>query len=171
MAQITLLDGSIGLELIKRSNDRIAPLRSTQVLIDHPDLVGDVHRDYFEAGTTLATANTIHHSRPVRVGLEDKHGALLEAAMTQANQARDAAGCDRIAGSLGPLLASYRPDLDPDLDDAAEKFGIITKAIAPHCYLLLIETVFSPQRSVWCARRPYGLWHPGLDRVLSRRQT
>ena len=50
MAQITLLDGSIGQELVKRSGDRATPLWSTRVMIDHPDLVGDVHRAYFDVG-------------------------------------------------------------------------------------------------------------------------
>ena len=49
MADITLLDGSIGQELVKRSGDRATPLWSTQVMIDHPELVRDVHTDYFRA--------------------------------------------------------------------------------------------------------------------------
>ena len=39
MSQITLLDGSIGQELVKRSGDRATPLWSTRVMMDHPDLL------------------------------------------------------------------------------------------------------------------------------------
>jgi homocysteine S-methyltransferase len=126
MSDITLLDGSIGQELVKRSADAITPLWSTQVLMDHPDLVGALHSDYFAAGATIATANTyaVHRSRLLRIGMEDRQNTLLEAALAQAEQAvARNGGKGRIAGSLGPFLASYRPDLEPDPDMAASGFA------------------------------------------------
>ena len=59
MTEIILLDGSIGQELVRRSADRATPLWSTQVMLDHPEMVGEVHRDYFDVGATIATANTL----------------------------------------------------------------------------------------------------------------
>ena len=58
MKKITLLDGSIGQELVKRSGDRATPLWSTMVMLDKPGIVDDVHADYFRAGATVATTNT-----------------------------------------------------------------------------------------------------------------
>ncbi|MCV6584775.1 MAG: homocysteine S-methyltransferase family protein [Marinibacterium sp.] len=145
MARITVLDGAIGQELVARSGDRATPLWSTQVMIDHPDLVGAVHDAYFQAGATVATTNTyaVHLSRLERVGLGAQLPQLLDTALGQAEAARDRAGHGRIAGAIGPLLASYRPDLNPDPDDAAPKFAAIARQMAPRVDLLLIETVSS----------------------------
>lgn len=153
MTDITLLDGSIGQELVKRSGNRATPLWSTRVMIDQPDLVGAVHSDYFAVGATVATTNTyaVHRSRLVRVGLEDEMPALLDTAMAQAEMARERHG-GRIAGSLGPLLASYRPDLNPDPDEAALKFGELVQLMCPRVDLFLIESVSSVREAIGALR-------------------
>lgn len=147
MADITLLDGSIGQELVKRSGDRATPLWSTRVMIDHPDLVGDVHTSYFDAGATVATTNTyaVHRSRLVRVDMEDQLPDLIETALSQAERAREGNG--RIAASLGPLLASYRPDLNPDPADAADKYSELAAMMKDRVDLFLLETVSSVQEA------------------------
>ncbi|KUJ79045.1 homocysteine S-methyltransferase family protein [Ruegeria profundi] len=148
MANITLLDGSIGQELVKRSGDKPTPLWSTRVMIDHPELVGDVHAEYFRRGATVATTNTyaIHRSRLAREQMEDQLADLVNAALTQAERARESnGGC--IAGALGPLLASYRPDLKPDVDDAAAKFSELVNLMRERVDLFLIETVSSVQEA------------------------
>lgn len=144
MADITLLDGSVGQELVKRSGENPTPLWSTRVMIDHPELVRDVHAEYFGCGSTIATTNTyaVHRSRLVREGLEDQLAPLIDAALTQAQAARRGTQ-GRIAGSLGPLLATYRPDLEPDPDDAAQKFAELVGLMADRVDLFLIETVSS----------------------------
>jgi homocysteine S-methyltransferase len=65
MAQITLLDGGMGQELLARSGDEPTPRWATRVMIDHPELVRRVHDDYFAAGANVATTNTyaIYHDR------------------------------------------------------------------------------------------------------------
>lgn len=91
MTQITLMDGSIGQELVHRSARAPTPLWSTRVMIDAPDLVAEVHADYFSAGATMATTNTyaIHRSRLVRENLIDDMPAIVETAILQAKRARD----------------------------------------------------------------------------------
>ncbi|MFA3917444.1 homocysteine S-methyltransferase family protein [Ruegeria hyattellae] len=145
MTEITLLDGSIGQELVKRSGDRATPLWSTQVMIDHPDLVSDVHTDYFRAGATIASTNSyaLHRNRLERVALEAELLHLVDTALAQAKAARDAHGSGRIAGVLGPLLASYRPDLHPPLDLATARYGELVARMRDHVDLFLIETVSS----------------------------
>ncbi|NOE20556.1 homocysteine S-methyltransferase [Ruegeria atlantica] len=161
MADITLLDGSIGQELVKRSGDQATPLWSTRVMIDHPDLVAEVHRDYFSRGATVATTNTyaVHRSRLVRVGMEDQMPTLIDTALTQAERARSETG-GRIAGALGPLLASYRPDLNPDPADAAEKFAELVAMMAARVDLFLIETVSSVQEAEGALRGTAGCGKP-----------
>ncbi len=160
MADIILLDGSIGQELVKRSGDRATPLWSTRVMIDHPDLVGDVHKSYFDAGATIATTNTyaVHRSRLERVDMEDQLSDLIETALSQAERARKGAG--QVAGSLGPLLASYRPDLNPDPADAAEKFGELADMMKDRVDLFLLETVCSVQEAEGALRGVEGKGKP-----------
>ncbi len=162
MTDITLMDGSIGQELVKRSGNRATPLWSTQVMIDDPDLVGRVHSDYFAIGATIATTNTyaLHRSRLERIGLEDEIPALIETAMAQAEMARENYAGGRIAGSLGPLLATYRPDLNPDPEEAALKFGELVHLMAPRVDLFLIETVSSVQEAEGALRGTDGCGKP-----------
>ena len=83
MTSVTLLDGGMGQELLARSGDKPTPLWSTQVMIDHPGLVADIHRDYFKAGATVATTNSyaILRDRLAAYGNEDQFHELLMAAM------------------------------------------------------------------------------------------
>ncbi|SFT92615.1 homocysteine S-methyltransferase family protein [Sedimentitalea nanhaiensis] len=149
MTDVTLLDGSIGQELVRRSGTRATPLWSTRVMMDDPDLVGALHSDYFAVGATVATTNTyaVHRSRLARVGLEDRVPALTDTALTQAEMARERFSGGRIAGSLGPLFASYRPDLNPDPEEAELKFGELVRLMRPRVDLFLIETVSSIQEA------------------------
>ena len=107
---ITLLDGSIGQELIKRSGDTPTALWSTMVMIEHPELVHQVHAEYFRVGATIATTNTY----PVLQDRLDTNGygldirRLWDAAIKSARNAAQSNGHGRIAGSIGPLIATYR---------------------------------------------------------------
>ncbi len=145
MTEITLLDGGMGQELVARSGDDPTPLWATRVMLDHPGLVRDIHADYFAAGATIATTNTyaIHHDRLARFGLDPMFHALHLRALAEAHEARAAHGSGRIAGSLGPLQASYRPDLTEPVADAAPKYAEIARILAPHVDLILIETAAS----------------------------
>jgi len=145
MTTLTLLDGSIGQELVTRSGDRATPLWSTQVMIDRPHLLRDVHASYFAAGATVATANTYAtlRDRLARVGRADQIGMLARDAVTAARTARDTHGSGRVAGSIGPLVQSYRPDLCPPAAEAAAIYAEPVAAIAPGVDLLLLETMSS----------------------------
>ena len=141
MTDITLLDGGMGQELIHRAGDHPTPLWSTQVMIDNPGMVADVHRDFTKAGSTIATTNTyaIHRDRLVGTPLEDRFEELHALALAEAR----ASGATRIAGAIGPLVASYRPDLHPDIDVAALLYTEVVELLAPNCDLLICETVAS----------------------------
>ena len=145
MTRITLLDGSIGQELVKRAGDRPTPLWSTQAMIDHPDLVEEVHREYFAAGATVASTNsyTILRDRLERVGLEDQTGALMATAVAAANAARAAHGSGRVAGVIGPLVQSYRPEVCPPAKEAARRYAEPVAQLKDHVDLLLLETMAS----------------------------
>lgn len=145
MARITLLDGGLGQELIARSGDRPTPLWSTQVMMDHPGLVRAVHLDYFRAGAGIATTNTyaLHHDRLQCAGLDDLFLDLFDQALEEAHSARAAHGSGRIAGSIGPLVASYRPETHPPHETAVPLYSEIGRILAPRVDLILAETVAS----------------------------
>jgi S-methylmethionine-dependent homocysteine/selenocysteine methylase len=140
---ITILDGGMGQELMARSGAEPTPLWATQVMLDRPDLVRDIHSDYFAAGASIATANTygLHRDRLAPHGMEDRFHDLNRVACQMAVDARDAAGGGRVAGSLGPLGWSYLTDAPPD--DAAQLFAEIAAIQAPFVDLFLIETAAS----------------------------
>lgn len=143
MARITLLDGGMGQELVARSGDAPTPLWATRVMIDHPGLVRAVHDDYFAAGATVATTNTyaIHHDRLERFGLDGRFEELHRAALAAARAARDAHGSGRIAGSIGPLVATYRDDVVLPVEEAAPKVAEVARLLAPEVDLILLETL------------------------------
>ncbi len=149
MTEIILLDGGIGQEIVQRAGDKPTPLWSTQAMIDHPGVVADVHRAYFDAGATVATTNTypILRDRLVRFDMEDQFLTLLDAAVSEAKSARSAhpiaAKTARIAGAIGPLGASYRPDLLPPHDQAVPLFHEVAAHLAPSVDILICETVSS----------------------------
>ena len=154
MTKITLLDGGVGQELIRRSGEAPTPLWSTQVMIDHPGMVAAVHADYRAAGATVQTTNTyaIHRDRLEGTGLEDRFADLIAAALTEAQ------GSGRIAGYIGPLIASYRPDIHPAHDIAVPAYAEVAALIAPRVDLFLCETVASVAhaRAVLAATLPLG---------------
>lgn len=155
MSAVTLLDGGMGQELIKRSGKPAGPLWSTQVMIDHPGLVGAVHGDYADAGATVATTNTyaIHRDR-LRGGSSNHYAdgnvdlpnreaefdALLSAALKEASAVRDRS---KVAGAIGPLGASYRPDLHPEESVAIPLYAELSEKLATGSDILLFETIAS----------------------------
>ncbi|MFL4469672.1 homocysteine S-methyltransferase family protein [Tateyamaria armeniaca] len=145
MADITLLDGGMGQELVRRSGDTPTAMWSTRVMQDHPGLVQAIHADFFAAGATVATANTyaLHHDRIEGSDLEGHLPDLYGKALAEAEAARDSHGSGRIAGAIGPLRASYRPDLHPDPETAVAIFSEVTQLLAQGCDLVICETVAS----------------------------
>ena len=143
MAEITLLDGGMGQELIARSGDAPTPLWATRVMIDHPGLVRAIHADYFAAGSSVATANTyaIERERLRKFDIEDRFEALMTQALSEAAEARAAHGGGRIAGSLGPLVASYRSDVLPPHEVAVARYREAAGLMVPHVDVLIAETV------------------------------
>ncbi len=152
MTAITLLDGGMGQELVRRSGKPASPLWSTQALIDSPGLVAEVHLAYAEAGATVATSNTYalhrdrlrggsNHYATGKEALPDREaafGPLLDTAMKEAQSVR---GRCRVAGSIGPLAASYRPDLHPAHDEAVPLYAEVAHRISAQADVLLFETV------------------------------
>ncbi|MEQ9239833.1 homocysteine S-methyltransferase family protein [Roseovarius indicus] len=149
MTEITLLDGSIGQELVRRLGDRSVPLWSARVMIEQPDVVREVHDTYFDAGATVATTNTypVLRHRLRRVGLDDEVGRLADIAVSSARAAQERAGKGRVAGSLGPLGTSYRVDVYPSVAEAVELYAELLRDLRDRVDLLLVETMASVEQA------------------------
>lgn len=145
MSEIVLLDGSIGQELVQRAGDKPTPLWSTTVMMEHPELLPQIHRDYFAAGATIATTNTyaVHRDRLRNARIENQFEALIDRAVADAADARGAFGAVRVAGSLGPLGASYRPDICPPPQEAQPLYAELVARMENTVDLFLIETASS----------------------------
>lgn len=160
MTAITLLDGGMGQELVHRAGDKPTPLWSTQIMIDHPGMVTGVHADFYAAGATIATANSyaVHLDRLVRTAMEGRFADLHAMAMAEAKAATAAHGSGRIAGAIGPLGASYRPDLHPEPEEAVRLFTEVAEHLAEDSDLLIGETISSVAhaRDLLTAALPFG---------------
>jgi homocysteine S-methyltransferase len=146
MSNITLLDGGMGQELLKRSANPAHPMWSAKVLLDEPEIVQAVHADYIVAGAEVITLNT-YSATPERLQRDGKpewFEALQARAIKLAKAAVAESGRQvRIAGCLPPLQASYRPDLSPNFEDNRAAYRVIVAQQAPHVDLIQCETMSS----------------------------
>lgn len=146
-SEITLLDGGMGQELIKRSRSEITPLWSTQVMIDEPNIVLDLHVDYILAGSRVISLNayTMTPERLARDANIEDFEKLQLAAVHAATRARIKAGVPgvRIAGCLPPLVASYHAEVAPCYEAMLKSFSKIVAVQAPHVDVFLCETMSS----------------------------
>lgn len=144
-AQPILLDGALGTELQRRGQPTTLPLWSAQALLDHPEVVKQIHREYVEAGAEIITTNTFRTNvRTLRRAQVGRTGEELTQLAVELAQAARGKG-DRdvfIAGSIAPVEDCYRPDLippdaqlrqeHPQLANALKKAGVD---------LILVETM------------------------------
>jgi S-methylmethionine-dependent homocysteine/selenocysteine methylase len=119
-----LLDGALGTEIERRGVPCGLPLWSTHALVEAPDVVRSIHRDYVRAGARVLTACTFRtQARSLAAaGLPEpaaRASELCERAVALAREAIHGA-TDRVlvAGSAPPLEDCYRPDLVPTDADA-----------------------------------------------------
>jgi S-methylmethionine-dependent homocysteine/selenocysteine methylase len=149
---IVLLDGGMGQELLRRSRAKPHPLWSAKVLIDRPELVKDLHKDFIDAGATVITINAYSATpeRLSRYGLENEFRRLQRLAIELAQSARDDAPVShevRIAGCLPPLFGTYHPEIAPEYDECLSRYREIVSAQAHGVDLLLCETMSSQKEA------------------------
>ena len=153
LPQITILDGGMGGELIRRGSASRTELWSARALLEAPEDVLAVHRDYIAAGARLIITNTYSTipSYLGKVGLEARYVELTDLGGRLARQAADAAaasGCVvQVAGSLPPLAESYRADMVPADEIAEPIYRELVQALLPHVDLFICETMSSAREA------------------------
>ena len=144
MRGLTILDGGMGGELIRREATPRDGLWSAQALLEAPDLVAEVHRDYIEAGARVIITNS-YSTIPSYLGKKGLAGRYLELAERAGQIARreaDAAIDEvLVAGSLPPLEESYRADLVLPAADAIPVYRALATALKPYVDLFVCETM------------------------------
>ena len=141
---LIILDGGMGGEILRRAGR--SELWSAQALLDAPDLVAGVHRDYIDAGAEIIITNTYSTipSYLAKAGLEGRYVELAELAGRIARQQADAAPHPvQVAGSLPPLDESYRHDLVPSDEAARPIYRTLAQTLKPFVDLFLCETMSS----------------------------
>ncbi len=134
----------MGQELVARAG-KATSLWSVQALLDNPEMVREVHDEYFAAGAHIATTNTysVLPDRLSHHGMGDRLQELTEIACQQAVQSRDAHGAGLVAGSLGPQGFSYQPDKCPPAKEAADAYRRVCDAQAKFVDMFICETMAS----------------------------
>lgn len=121
-----ILDGGMGTELLRRFANRDHPLSSAIALLEDPELITSIHREYIEAGAQIIRINSFLTAEIAlrSGGLGGYRDELPELAFELAEKAVTESGNDQIilAASLGPLGSFFKqkPGLD-ELQTAHEK--------------------------------------------------
>lgn len=140
-----VIDGATGTELERRGVDISLPLWSARALLEAPDVLLAVHRDYLAAGARAVTTATFRtHRRSLdKAGLGERAADLTRQAVAIARAACDerAAG-GLVLGSVAPLEDCYRPDLaPPEAECRREHAEMIGTLVEAGVDLVLIETM------------------------------
>ncbi len=123
-----VVDGALATELERRGCDLRDPLWSAKVLLERPELIRQVHADYFAAGADCAISASYQASFAglAARGLDaDGAAALMRLAVALAAEARDAFWADPAhrAGRIRPLIAASVGPYGAVLADGSEYRG------------------------------------------------
>ncbi|WP_447866656.1 homocysteine S-methyltransferase family protein [Rahnella bonaserana] len=113
-SNIQILDGGMGRELARMGAPFRQPEWSALALMEAPQFVRAAHDAFIAAGSQVITTNS-YAVVPFHVGEDvfaEQGAALIALSGKLAREAADAAPAKvLVAGSLPPVLGSYRPDL------------------------------------------------------------
>ena len=147
---VTVLDGGMGGELQSRFGSAKG-LWSAQVLIDQPEAVVQVHREFIAAGARMIITNT-YSTIPSYLGKEGRQSeypGLTRLGGELARQAADESAAPvQVLGSLPPLEESYRPDLVPSADDALPIYRRLVEALLPNVDAFVCETMSTAEEAL-----------------------
>ncbi len=129
--RVLVLDGAMGTMIQRKGLSG----NSEALNLSHPELIGEIHREYIEAGASIIEANTFSANRisQKEYGLEGKASEMARRGAEIARKAADEAMADGggmnvgetkprrvyVAGSVGPTSKSLT--LAPDITDPAKR--------------------------------------------------
>ncbi|MBQ7971780.1 MAG: homocysteine S-methyltransferase family protein, partial [Clostridia bacterium] len=111
--------------------------------LSHPQIVQEIHRAYYDAGSNVVTANTFG-ANALKFSAEELD-SVVRAAMENARLAQAQSGGDQpkfIALDIGPLGKLLKPLGDLEFEDAVELFAkTVRLGVKYGADLILIETM------------------------------
>jgi S-methylmethionine-dependent homocysteine/selenocysteine methylase len=138
---ITILDGGMGRELQRLGAPFRQPEWSALALMEAPDFVSKAHEAFSAAGAQMVSTNS-YAIVPFHIGEErfaERGTALAALAGQLARGVADERGL-KVAGSLPPVLGSYRPDLF-EVNSARAILAVLIEGLAPFADIWLAETL------------------------------
>ena len=96
---VEVLDGGIGEELINRSNVGEPDSWANAIMVDYPEILLNLHKDYIEAGATVITTNTYATHADRLEGTDMTVDDLIDLACHIAKKAISGTAVVNIAGS------------------------------------------------------------------------
>ena len=153
-SMVKILDGGMGGEIQRRLPNAAQGLWSATALLEDPDLVVNLHREYIEAGAEIITTNTYSTipSYLAKADLAHRGKELTGLASRLARQAADQSQrAVRVAGSLPPLSESYRADLVQGSEESSPVYEEMALAMAGDVDLYLCETMSSADEAFHAA--------------------
>ena len=137
---VTILDGGMGRELERSGAPFRQPEWSALALMESPQHVGMAHAAFARNGAEVITTNS-YAVVPFHIGQERFEAEGLRLADLAGRIARTTADefGIRVAGSLPPVMGSYRPDLF-DAEAARPILDVLIEGLSPHVDIWLAET-------------------------------
>lgn len=120
-----ILDGAIGTELQRRGAPMDSVAWCALATRSHPDLLGQIHLDYIEAGADIITTNTFSTARHVLdgAGLGEETAQINREAVRLGRQAIEQSGGDiLLAGSMSSTRPLNEPAVRPTGDRVAASY-------------------------------------------------
>jgi len=146
-----LFDGAMGTELMKRGLPQgVCP---EEWNVDRPNVLKDIHRSYYEAGSDSVSTNSFGANRIKLAshGLEDRFYELNRAAAELAGEVRPAGRF--VAGDIGPTGKFLKPQGEYEEAEFEAAFADQAEALGSGPVdFFLVETMFD-LREALCAVR------------------
>ncbi len=158
-----LLDGPTGTELQRRGFALQSPLWSASALLEAPEVLAAIHRDYVDAGAEVVTANTFRtHAINLEAGGLSNRACELTCRAVEI--ARDATqGRAWVAGSIAPVADCYSPAMTPDDGVLANAHQSLAEHLSQAGVdLILVETQVTIREAVIAARAAIATGLPTL---------
>ncbi|TVP57590.1 MAG: homocysteine S-methyltransferase family protein [Halomonadaceae bacterium] len=143
MTTVALLDGGLGQEIYRRAPDVSSPLWSVAVMLERPDIVTEVHRDFILAGAKTLALNTYPATptRLKRMGVYKQMATIHQRAFQALEEAVQDTGAQvDIAGCLPPLFASYQGRPARTFADLLAEYSTLVR-LQERADVILIETM------------------------------
>ncbi|MBE6662449.1 MAG: homocysteine methyltransferase [Ruminococcaceae bacterium] len=134
---LLLLDGGMGSQLAARG--LLTGEGPERLNLTHPEVIKEIHRAYFEAGSRVVYANTFGASS-LHYG-KDELPAVVRAGVENARAVANEAEGRFVALDIGPTGKLLKPLGDLDFEDAVAIFAETVRAGAAGADLVVIETM------------------------------